>query len=118
MPDLSWPGWGIAVSILLAIIPALKRLRDMLALLMNIIAEIFGVIVLISGLFLFVVTVPQRSQLQAEIAQLSANSSPGLDELVKALSTLYFGAIILMMVGGLITAFGILDLMISGAKKK
>ncbi len=118
MPDLSWPGWGIVVSVLLAVIPALMRFRDMLTRLKNLITEILGVIVLMSGLFLFVEAVPQWSQIQAEIAQLSANSTPGLDEHVQTLYTLYFGAISLMMLGGLLTLFGILGRMTPTSKKK
>ena len=118
MPDLSWPGWGIVVSVLLAVIPALMRFRDMLTRLKNMITEIFGVIVLMGGLFLFAEAVPQWSQIHTEIARLSANSTAGLDEHVQTLYTLYFGAISLMMLGGMLTLFGILGRITSTTKRK
>ncbi len=118
MQDMSWLGWGLAaVCILAAVMMALLRLQNMLAKLKDLITEILGVVVLISGVFLYVVAVPQWSQIQAEIAELSGKATAGLSEQVQTLYTLYFGSISLMMLGGLLTLFGLFGRMTSARKK-
>lgn len=112
MPDLSWLEWGALVGILAIIVAVGVRLRIALIQLRSIIAEVVGVIVLLSGLFLYAVAVPQWLHVQDELAQLSGQQA-GLGEQVQTLYTLYFGAISLMMLGGLLTIFGIFGRMAS-----
>jgi hypothetical protein len=61
--------------------------------------------------------VPQWSQIHAEIAELSGTATSGLTEQVQTLYTLYFGSISLMMLGGLLTLFGLFGRMASARKK-
>lgn len=108
MPDLGWPGWGIMVSILLAIIPVLYRLWQVLAESKDLIIEIVGLVVLMGAFYLYMATMPQWLQVQALIAQPSTPSNPGLGQQIHTIPTVYFGSIGLMMVGGLLTLFGLL----------
>ncbi len=117
MPTISWPGWGIVVGAVLAVIFILFRYRDTLLQLKNLITEIVGVIVLMSGLFLYATAVPQWLQMHDEIAQLAPPSAPSLSDHVQTLYTLYFGSISLMMLGGLLTAFAIFGRVASRAKR-
>ena len=107
MPDLSWQGWSIVISVTLAVIPTLFRLWHVLAESKDLIVEVFGLIVLMGGVYLYTAAMPQWQQLQALIAQLSIPSSSGLGQQIQTLPTLYFGSIGLMMVGGLLTLFGL-----------
>ncbi len=121
MPDLSWTGWSTVLSILVALIPTLYRFRQTLAKSKDLITEIVGIGVLIGGVFLYVVTVPQWLQIRAQIAQLSAKSSPNLGQEVQDLHALLFGSIGLMMFGGLLTLFGLVERMttlVASTKKK
>jgi len=117
MWHMSWLGWSLAAaSLAVAAMLILLRLQDLLSKLKDLITEILGLIVLISGAFLYVVAVPQWSQIHVEIAQLSGNAPSGLTEQVQTLYTLYFGSISLMMLGCLLTLFGVFGRM--AARKK
>lgn len=108
MPDLSWSGWSTIVSILLALIPTVFRFRQVLFTSKDLVTEIVGLVVLMAGLLLYAVTVPQWLQIQGQIAQLSAHSSPTLAQEIQSLHILFFGSIGVMMLGGLLTVFGLI----------
>ena len=118
MPDLSWPGWSSVVAILLALIPAIFRFWGVLSKLKDLLTEIVGILVLMGGLFLYAVTVPEWVQIEAQIVQSSANSNPGLGEQVHTIQTLFFGSIGLMMLGGLLALFGLLGRFTMNMRKK
>lgn len=100
MTDLGWSGWGTIISLLFALIPTLFRFREALIRLQDLITEIAGIVVLIGGLILYAVTVPQWVPIRAQMAQLGQG--------VESLLLLFFGSIGLMMLGGLLTVFGLL----------
>ncbi len=118
MPDLSWSGWSTIVSILLALIPTLFRFREVLSKSKDLVTEIVGIVVLIGGLLLYAVTVPQWLQIQGQITQLSAHSSPTLAQEAQSLHILFFGSIGVMMLGGLLTVFGLIGRMTTTSTKK
>jgi uncharacterized membrane protein YidH (DUF202 family) len=114
MPDLSWSGWSTVVSILVTLIPALYRFRDVLLKAQDLITETVGIIVLLGGLFVYAVTMPQWLQMQDQIARLSATSNPTLGDDLRSLHTLFFGSIGLMLLGGLLIVFGLLGRALAG----
>lgn len=116
MPDLSWIEWGAVASVLLVITAVAWRFRPTLLHLRSLITEIVGIVVLLSGGFLYAVAVPQWLRVQDELTQLPDRS--GLSDQVQTLYTLYFGAISLMMLGGLLTVFGIFGRMASRKRKE
>ena len=118
MPDLNWSGWSTIISILAILVPALYRFRTVLSRSMDLITEIVGVVVLMGGLLVYSVTVPQWLQIQSQVQQLSANTSPTLGQELQSLHILFFGSIGVMMLGGLLTVFGLLGRMTPPAKKK
>jgi hypothetical protein len=121
VPDLGWSGWSTVVSIIsifVALIPGVFRFRAVLSKWKDLISEIIGIVVLLGGLFLYSVTVPQWVQIQTQVTQLSTNASPALGQEVQSLHTLFFGSIGLMMLGGLLTVFGLLGRMTTGTKRK
>jgi hypothetical protein len=121
VPDLGWSAWSTIVtiiSIVLAVVPGLFRFRGVLSKWKDLIAEIIGIIVLLGGLLLYSVTVPQWVQIQSQMTQLSTSATPTLGQEVQSLHALFFGSIGLMMLGGLLTVFGLLGRMTTGAKRK
>lgn len=110
MTDLSWSGWGTIVSILFALIPALFRFREVLVRLQDLITEVAGIVVLMVGLVLYAITVPQWLQVRTQMAQLG----PGVESLLM----LFFGSIGLMMMGGMLTLFGLLGRITASMRKK
>ena len=106
---LSW-SWGTIISILLALIPALLRFRDVLSKLQDLITEIAGIIVLVGGLVLYAVIMPHWLQLQAQMEQLG----PG----VESLPMLFYGSIGLIMLGAMLTLFGLLGRIMTSIRKK
>jgi hypothetical protein len=118
MPDLSWFEWGLIACAVVVIVAAATRLQRVLAQLRGLITEIVGFVVLLSGGFLYAVAVPQWLRVQDELAQLSDRAAAGLSDQVQTLYTLYFGSISLMMLGGLLTVFGIFGRMAVRPRKK
>jgi uncharacterized membrane protein YidH (DUF202 family) len=121
MQGLGWSELGTIstiVSILLAVIPAVIRFRQALLKSIDLITEFVGIIVLIGGVFVYVSAMPQWVQIQDQIALLSKQSGPTLGEEVQSLHILFFGSIGLMMLGGLLTLFGVLGRVMTGPKKR
>jgi hypothetical protein len=118
MPDLGWSGWGTIISILAVVVPALFRFRVVLVRSLDLITEIVGLVVLMGGLFLYSVIVPQWFQITSQVDQLSVNSRPALGEEVQGLHVLLFGSVSFMLLGGLLTVFGLLGRVTANMKKK
>jgi len=110
MTDPGWTGWNTVVSVLVALIPALFRFREVLLKSQDLVTEIAGIIVLMGGLVLYAETMPQWLQLQAQMAKM------GLE--VEGLQMLFFGSLGLMTLGGLLTLFGLLGRLSGGIKRK
>ena len=106
----SWIGSNTIVTLLLALIPALFRFREILLKQQDLVTEIAGIIVLMGGLVLYAETMPQWLQLQAQMAKM------GLE--VEGLQILFFGSLGLMTLGGLLTLFGLLGRLSGGMKRK
>jgi uncharacterized membrane protein YidH (DUF202 family) len=117
MLDLGWSGWSTIISIIVALVPAVFRFRQVLLKSQDLITELVGIVVLLGGLFVYVTAVPQWVQIQEQIARLST-SSPTLGEEVQSLHLLFFGSIGLMILGGLLTLFGLMGRVMMGSKKK
>lgn len=121
MLGLSWSEWGTItsiLSILLAVIPAVIRFRDVLAKSIDLITEFVGIVVLLGGVYVYVSAMPQWVQIQDQIARLPSSSGPALGEDVQSLHILFFGSIGLMMLGGLLTLFGVIGRVMAGPKKR
>ncbi|TMI89282.1 MAG: hypothetical protein E6H00_10300 [Bacillati bacterium ANGP1] len=106
----SWIGSNTIVTLLLALIPALFRFREILLKQQDLVTEIAGIIVLMGGLVLYAETMPQWLQIQAQMAKM------GLE--VEGLQMLFFGSLGLMTLGGLLTLFGLLGRIMGGMKRK
>jgi len=115
--DLSWFEWGIIACGVAVIVAAAMRLQHFLVQVRSLITEIVGIVVLLSGGVLYAVAVPQWLRVQDELSQLSDRAAAGLTDQVQTLYTLYFGAISLMMLGGLLTVFGIFGRMAVRSRK-
>jgi uncharacterized membrane protein YidH (DUF202 family) len=121
MLGLSWSELGTistVVSILLAVVPAVIRFRQVLVKESALITEVVGIIVLMGGLFVYVTAMPQWVQIQEQIARLSSPAGTSFGEDVQSLHILFFGSIGLMMLGGLLTMFGLVGRVMTGPTKK
>lgn len=118
MLDLGWSGWSTIISIIIALVPAVVRFQKVLVKSQDLITELVGILVLLGGLFVYVTAMPQWVQIQDQLARVSATSSPTLGEEVQSLHILFFGSIGLMMLGGLLTLFGLMGRVMMGSKKK
>lgn len=120
MQGLSWSELGTIstiVSIMLAVIPAVVRFRGVLAKSSDLITEIVGIVVLMGGLFVYVTAMPQWVQIQDQLSRLSPSSGSTLGEDIQSLHILFFGSIGLMMLGGLLTLFGLVGRVMTSTKK-
>jgi uncharacterized membrane protein YidH (DUF202 family) len=117
MLDIGWSGWSTIVSVLLAVIPAVVKFRQVLLRSQDLITEFVGIIVLMGGLYVYVTAMPQWVQIQEQISRMSSNSS-SLGQDIQSLHTLFFGSIGLMVLGGLLTMFGVVGRVMAGPKRK
>lgn len=118
MLDLGWSGWSTIVSILLALIPAVVKFRQVLLRSQDLITEFVGIVVLMGGLYVYVTAIPQWVQIQDQINRISPNSGSTLGQDIQSLHTLFFGSIGLMVLGGMLTMFGVLGRVMTGPKKR
>ncbi len=105
MPDLSQVDWAKVLSISFTIIPAVYRYRGVLRKITDVLAEAIGFIALIGGLYVYTRTLPE---VQVVAIQLKADPSVSTAQHLQTLDMLYFGSIGLMVLGGLITVFGLI----------
>lgn len=118
MPDFSWNGWGILVSIAVALIPALLKFREELTRAIDLVAEFIGLLGLLFGVFLYATTLPHFERLQLDLGRISAES-PGLAaQQMQTLWTLYSGSIALMVLGGLLAVSGLLGRLHAGIRRR
>ena len=117
MLDIGWSGWSTIVSILLAVIPAVVKFRQVLLRSQDLITEFVGIVVLMGGLYVYVTAMPQWLQIQDQISRMSPNSS-SLGQDIQSLHTLFFGSIGLMVLGGMLTMFGVVGRVMTGPKRK
>ena len=105
MPDLSQVDWAKVLSISFTIIPAVYKYRGVLRKITDVLAETIGFMALIGGLYIYTRTLPE---VQVVAIQLKADPSVSTAQHLQTLDMLYFGSIGLMVLGGLITVFGLI----------
>lgn len=105
MPDLSQVDWAKVLSISFTIIPAVYKYRAVLRKITDVLAEAIGFMALIGGLYVYTRTLPE---VQVIVVQLKADPSVSTAQHLQTLDMLYFGSIGLMVLGGLITVFGLI----------
>jgi uncharacterized membrane protein YidH (DUF202 family) len=113
MADFSWYEWGRIVSILsvlVALIPTVLRFRDALSKMQDLITEIAGVMMLLGGVLVYWAIVPKWMQFQAQMAKLGQDA--------ESVPMFFFGSIGLMMLGGMLTLFGLVGRITASLKKK
>ncbi len=105
MSDPFAQDWARILSVTFTLIPAVYKYRGVLAKVTDLIAEGFGFLALVLGLYLYTNTLPQ---IQTVALQLSSEPSPGTAQHLQTLDLLYFGSIGLMVLGGLVSLFGLI----------
>ncbi len=105
MPDLSQLDWAKILSISFTIIPAVYKYRGVLRKVTDVLAEAIGFMALIGGLYVYTRILPQ---VQEVATQLKADPSVSTAQHLQTLDMLYFGSIGLMVLGGLISVFGLI----------
>ena len=113
MTDLGWYEWGkIAsiLSVLVALIPTVLRFRAAIARMQDLITEVAGVVLLLGGVVLYSEIVPKWLQFQVQMARLGQD--------VDNVPMFFFGSIGLMLLGGMLTLFGLVGRITASIKKK
>jgi uncharacterized membrane protein YidH (DUF202 family) len=110
MPDLSWSTWGTVVSVLLTVVPALIRFREHLVKLQDLITETVGVVVLLTGAVLYMMTLPRWLPVRAQMERLGTD--------VESLTMIFFGSIVLTMLGTMLTLFGVVGRVSASLRRK
>lgn len=105
MSDPFASDWARILSITFTVIPAVYKYRGVLAKVTDLIAEGLGFLSLVLGLYLYTNTLPQ---IQTVALQLSSEPSPATTQHLQTLDLLYFGSIGLMVLGGLVSLFGLI----------
>jgi len=105
MPDLSQVDWAKVLSISFTIIPAVYKYRGTLRKVTDVLAEAIGFIALIGGLYVYTRALPE---VQIVASQLKADPSVSSPEHLQTLDMVYFSSIGLMVLGGLISVFGLI----------
>src|SRR5438132_3094057 len=113
MTDFGWYEWGrIAsiLSVLVALIPTVLRFRAAIARMQDLITEVAGVLLLLGGVVLYSEIVPKWLQFQVQMARLGQD--------VDNVRMFFFGSIGLMLLGGMLTLFGLVGRITASIKKK
>jgi len=104
VPDLSQVDWAKVISLSFTIVPVVYRYRGVLTKITDVLAEAIGFTALVGGLFIYTRTLPE---IQIAAIQLKADPSLSGAEHIQTLDLLYFGAISLMVLGGLLSVSGL-----------
>lgn len=105
MPDLSQVDWAKLITISFTIVPVVYKYRAALRKVTDVLAEAIGFTALVGGLYMYTRVFPE---VHMASAQLRADSSVTLADYVRTLDLLYFGSIGLMVLGGLVSVFGLI----------
>ncbi len=105
MPDLSQVDWAKVISLSFSIIPVVYKYRASLRKVTDVMAEAIGFIALVGGLYVYTRTLPE---VQTVAIELKADPSVSLADHLRTLDLLYFGSIGLMVLGGLVSVFGLI----------
>lgn len=105
MPDLGQVDWAKWVSLSFTILPVVYKYRASLRKVTDILAEAIGFSALVGGLYVYTRVFPE---VHTAAAQLQVDPSLSLADHVRTLDLLYFGSIGLMVLGGLVSIFGLI----------
>jgi uncharacterized membrane protein YidH (DUF202 family) len=95
---------------LLTVVPALIKFREHLMKLQDLITEIVGVVFLLVGAVMYMITIPHWIPLRTQMERLGTD--------VESLVILYFGSIALTLMGAMLTVFGILGRVTATLKRR
>ena len=105
VPDLSHVDWAKVLSLSFTVLPAVYKYRAVLAKIVDVLAEAIGFTALIGGLYIYSRTLPE---VNLATAQFRIDPTVSALEYLRTLDLLYFGAISLMVLGGLLTVSGLI----------
>ncbi len=105
MSDLLSQDWAKIITVSFTVIPAVYKYRGVLARVTDLIAEGFGFLSLVGGLYLYSNTLPH---LTTVAMQMTSEPSPTTAQHLQTLDLLYYGSIGLMVLGGLVSLFGLI----------
>jgi len=104
VPDLSQVDWAKIISLSFTIVPVVYRYRGVLTKITDVLAEAIGFTALVGGLYIYTRTLPE---IQIATIQWKVDPSLSAAEHIQTLDLLYFGAISLMVLGGLLSVSGL-----------
>ena len=104
VPDLSQVDWAKVISLSFTIVPVVYKYRGVLTKITDVLAEAIGFSALVGGLYIYTRTLPE---IQIATAQWKVDPSLSAAEHIQTLDLLYFGAISLMVLGGLLSVSGL-----------
>jgi len=104
VPDLSQVDWAKVISLSFTIVPVVYRYRGVLTKITDVLAEAIGFTALVGGLYIYTRTLPE---IQIATIQWKVDPSLSAAEHIQTLDLLYFGAISLMVLGGLLSVSGL-----------
>jgi len=104
VPDLSQVDWAKIISLSFTIVPVVYKYRGVLTKITDVLAEAIGFTALVGGLYIYTRTLPE---IQIATIQWKVDPSLSAAEHIQTLDLLYFGAISLMVLGGLLSVSGL-----------
>jgi len=104
VPDLSQVDWAKVISLSFTIVPVVYKYRGVLTKITDVLAEAIGFTALVGGLYIYTRTLPE---IQIATVQWKVDPSLSAAEHIQTLDLLYFGAISLMVLGGLLSVSGL-----------
>ena len=104
VPDLSQVDWAKVISLSFTIVPVVYKYRGVLTKITDVLAEAIGFTALVGGLYIYTRTLPE---IQIATVQWKVDPSLSAAEHIQTLDLLYFGAISLMVPGGLLSVSGL-----------
>jgi hypothetical protein len=104
VPDLNQVDWAKVISLSFTIVPVVYRYRGVLTKITDVLAEAIGFSALVGGLYIYTRTLPE---IQIAAVQWRVDPSLSAAEHIQTLDLLYFGAISLMVLGGLLSVSGL-----------
>jgi len=104
VPDLSQVDWAKVISLSFTIVPVVYKYRGVLTKITDVLAEAIGFSALVGGLYIYTRTLPE---IQIATVQWKVDPSLSAAEHIQTLDLLYFGAISLMVLGGLLSVSGL-----------
>ena len=115
VPDLSQVDWAKVISLSFTIVPVVYKYRGVLTKITDVLAEAIGFTALVGGLYIYTRTLPE---IQIATVQWKVDPSLSAAEHIQTLDLLYFGAISLMVLGGLLSVSGLVGRFQAGVRDR